>query len=237
MKSKTKSKQLNKVGVLYVLNYTKRYINVLAFVITILILVVLIIFDIINFKIYDRNENKNNQADENGIDIQSVYIELSKIAVESSSNIEEEEKIEEVKETNDREIIGNIDIYSTNVWRIKIPKLNLDAPITEGTSQEALRRTVGHFEQTDKWEGNVALAGHNRGYRCNFFQEIKTLEKGDSIIYCTEKGTREYKVILNKIIKETDWTYIQNTEDNRITLITCEAGKREYRRCIQAVQI
>ena len=219
------------------LNYTKRYINVLAFVITILILVVLIIFDIINFKIYDRNENKNNQADENGIDIQSVYIELSKIAVESSSNIEEEEKIEEVKETNDREIIGNIDIYSTNVWRIKIPKLNLDAPITEGTSQEALRRTVGHFEQTDKWEGNVALAGHNRGYRCNFFQEIKTLEKGDSIIYCTEKGTREYKVILNKIIKETDWTYIQNTEDNRITLITCEAGKREYRRCIQAVQI
>ena len=229
------------------LNYTKKYINFLAFVITILILIVLIIFDIVNLK---KNENnRDTEGMENSIDIQSAYIELSKIVVESSLNsdekkveiqevkLEEEQENESVEKTDDREILGNIDIYSTNVWRIKIPKLNLDAPITEGTSQEALRRTVGHFEQTDKWEGNVALAGHNRGYRCNFFQEIKTLKKGDKIIYSTEKGSREYKVVVNKVIEETDWTYIQETEDNRITLITCEAGQKEYRRCIQAVQI
>lgn len=232
------------------LNYTKKYINFLAFVITILILIVLIIFDIVNFNKFNKYENnKNNQIIENSIDIQNAYIELSKIVVESSLNsgekelqiqevkLEEEQDNESVEETDDRDMIGNSYIYSTNVWRIKIPKLNLDAPITEGTSQEALSIAVGHFEQTDKWEGNVALAGHNRGYRCNFFQEIKNLKKGDTIIYSTEKGIREYKVVLNKVIKETDWTYIQNTEDNRITLITCEAGKYEYRRCIQAVEI
>lgn len=85
--------------------------------------------------------------------------------------------------------------------------------------------------------GNVALAGHNRGYRCNFFQEIKNLKNGDIIIYSTEKGQRKYKVTLNKVIKETDWTYIQNTKDNRLTLITCEMNKKEYRRCVQAVEI
>lgn len=236
------------------LNYTKKYINFLAFAITILTLIVLIIFDIVNFKKYDKN--KSRPIDENSIDIQSAYIELAKKVRDSVSNTDmfenevEAEEIEVIKiadketvqekkqeETDERKKIGNIDIYSTNVWRIKIPKLNLDAPITEGTSQEALRRTVGHFEQTDKWEGNVALAGHNRGYRCNFFQEIKTLKQGDTIIYSTEKGNREYKVVVNEVIKETDWSYIQATKDNRITLITCEEEKKEFRRCIQAVEV
>lgn len=225
------------------LNYTKKYINFLAFAITILTLIVLITFDIVNFKRYEKNKNK--PIDKNSIDIQSAYIELSKKVVENLSNANTDEEAETIivaedetkEDINERNMIGNIDIYSTNVWRIKIPKLNLDAPITEGTSQEALRRTVGHFKQTDKWEGNVALAGHNRGYRCNFFQEIKTLKQGDTIIYCTEKGNREYKVVVNEVIKETDWSYIQATKDNRITLITCEAGKKEYRRCIQAVEV
>ena len=83
----------------------------------------------------------------------------------------------------------------------------------------------------------MALAGHNRGYNCNFFQNLKKLEIGDKIIYHTEKGEREYKVVVNKIIKQTDWRYIQETEDNRITLITCVENMFEYRRCIQAVEI
>ena len=82
-----------------------------------------------------------------------------------------------------------------------------------------------------------AVALHNRGYNCNFFENIKNLSKGDIIIYSTQEGIRKYKVNINKIIKETDWTYIQNTKDNRITLITCEENRRQYRRCIQAVEI
>ena len=66
---------------------------------------------------------------------------------------------------------------------------------------------------------------------------IENLKNGDIIIYSTEKGQRKYKVSLNKVIKETDWTYIQNTKDNRLTLITCEMNKKEYRRCVQAVEI
>ena len=38
--------------------------------------------------------------------------------------------------------------YKSNNWRIQIPKINLDAPILEGTSKEILRRGVGHFTST-----------------------------------------------------------------------------------------
>lgn len=162
----------------------------------------------------------------------NVVKELSKTEEEKKGN-----KVNSSSKNQENAELASINIYSTNKWRIKIPKLNLDAPISEGTSQESLRRTVGHFDQTDKWNGNVALAAHNRGYKCNFFQEIKNLQKNDLIIYSTEKGERRYKVTTNKIIQETDWSYIQNTKDNRITLITCEANKRAYRRCIQAVEI
>lgn len=124
-----------------------------------------------------------------------------------------------------------------NKWRIQIPKLNLDAHIEAGTNSDVLLRAVGHFENTSRWNGNVCLAGHNRGYQCNFFQEIKNLKLGDEIIYCTKQGKKVYQVQTNKIILETDWSYLESTKENRITLITCEENRGEYRRCIQGVQI
>ena len=124
-----------------------------------------------------------------------------------------------------------------NKWRIQIPKLNLDAHIEEGTTGDILLRAVGHFENTSKWNGNVCLAGHNRGYQCNFFQEIKNLKLGDEIIYCTEQGKKVYQVQTNKVILETDWSYLESTKDDRVTLITCEENRGEYRRCIQGVQV
>ena len=107
----------------------------------------------------------------------------------------------------------------------------------EGTESEILRRAVGHFKSSSTWNGNVALAAHNRGYKYNYFAKIKELELGDIITYLTEYGEKQYEVVSNKIIEETDWSYLQNTKENKLTLITCEVNKREYRRCIQAKQI
>ena len=47
---------------------------------------------------------------------------------------------------------------------------------------------------------------------------------------------KEYEVEKNRIIKDTDWKYLENTEDNRLTLITCVENEPEYRRCIQAIE-
>lgn len=127
--------------------------------------------------------------------------------------------------------------YKSNNWRIKISKINLDAPILEGTQKEILRRAVGHFKNTPLWNGNVCLAAHNRGYKYNYFQEIKKLQIGDIITYETEYGQKNYKVVSNTIIEETDLSAIQDTKENKITLITCEENKKEYRRCVQAKEI
>ncbi len=138
--------------------------------------------------------------------------------------------------TTDAEKMDNSQ-YRSNNWRIKISKIHLDAPIIEGTEKEILRKAVGHFESSSIWNGNVALAAHNRGYKYNYFAEIKKLELGDIIIYQTKYGERKYEVVRNEIIEETDLSCIQNTKENKLTLITCEENKREYRRCIQANQI
>lgn len=122
-------------------------------------------------------------------------------------------------------------------WKIQIPVIGLDAEIAEGTSNSVMDQFVGHFEVTSKWNGNVGLAAHNRGYPVNYFQRIKQLQKGDLIIYTTSLGIRKYQVKTICVILDTDWTYLENTKDNRITLITCVENKPEYRRCIQAVEI
>lgn len=245
------------------INFLAAFITVLIFVA--LLILDIHIFKIQNNK-YQKNtmssvyiyktyiklsNNKNNYeiSDNYVVNTKNIYTYISKkVSSDDKSKIVAKEENRIAKDNkNEKQMNTNLDkknsesasinIYLTNKWRIKIPKLNIDDPISEGTSQEALRRTVGHFSQTDKWNGNVALAGHNRGYKCNFFQEIKKLQKDDLIIYSTEKGKRTYKVTMNKVIKETDWSYIQNTKDNRITLITCEANRRAYRRCIQAIEL
>ena len=43
------------------------------------------------------------------------------------------------------------------------------------------------------WDGNVALAAHNRGAD-NYFGKIHTLRNGNSVQLKTKLGTREYEV-------------------------------------------
>ncbi len=160
-----------------------------------------------------------------------TLIETNKeeIAEKTNEIIKYNEKVED----NEQNVTENN--YKSNEWRILIPKINLDAPILEGTSSEILKKAVGHFENTSKWDGNVALAAHNRGYRYNFFEGLKRLEIGDNIVYQTEHGARYYNVIKKEKIEETNLSCLENTKENKLTLITCVENMPEYRLCIQAV--
>ena len=122
------------------------------------------------------------------------------------------------------------------IWQIEIPKISLIANIAEGTTKETLNQYVGHFEKTQKENGNIGLAAHNRGYEVNYFKDLKKLQKGDEIIYKHNQFQKIYEVEKCRIIKDTDWEYLENTEENMLTLITCVENEPEYRRCIQAVE-
>lgn len=146
------------------------------------------------------------------------------------------DKIEE--KTKQIEKICNLEsnLCKKNLWEIEIPKIDLIAQISEGTTEEVMNKYVGHFETTPIFNGNPCLAAHNRGYPVNYFEKLKELSKGDIVIYKTSQGTRKYKVSLITVIKDTDWSNLKNTKDNRITLITCVENQPEYRRCIQAIE-
>lgn len=239
------------------LNYNNKCINSISLLITILVCLILFIildFCLLNIPKQNNNENinisrielgkyssiKRKNIKNSGMDIGKSFLELMQIAdiYDENTKVEEVENNKKKKEIEKETIQAEYTFLDeNNKWRIKIPKINVDAPIKSGTTQKILGTAVGHFENTTTWNGNVVLAGHNRGYNCNFFKNLKLLSTGDEIIYYTKNGKRKYKVILNKIIKQTDWSYTLGTKDNRITLITCVENMSQYRRCIQAIEI
>lgn len=119
---------------------------------------------------------------------------------------------------------------------IKIPSIGIKAPIYEGVRSDILKYTVGHFENTSLWNGNVALASHNEGSYAHYFSRIKELKSGEEIIYLTNMGERRYEVYENKIIKETNVEILKNTKENIITLVTCVTGKRNLRQCVIGIE-
>jgi sortase (surface protein transpeptidase) len=40
-----------------------------------------------------------------------------------------------------------------------------------------------------------------------------------------------------EVIFEDDWNLLENTNENKVTLITCIANKRNQRLCVQASEI
>lgn len=121
----------------------------------------------------------------------------------------------------------------TDEWYLEIPCIELKANIQEGTTKEIMDKYIGHFEDTSKDIGNIGLAAHNRGYENNYFENLKKIKEGDEIYYNYNGTKRKYRVTKELIITDTDWTNLEDTEENTITLITCVENQPEYRRCVQ----
>jgi len=71
----------------------------------------------------------------------------------------------------------------------------------------------------------------------NHFGKIHTLEAGDKITYTTKLGTRTYEVFFVGKIEETDFSRLERSNENLITLITCVRDVRNMRWCVQAREI
>ncbi|HCQ55018.1 MAG TPA: hypothetical protein DIU30_01555 [Clostridiales bacterium] len=117
---------------------------------------------------------------------------------------------------------------------IKIDKINFEGLIYEGTSMQTLSKGVGHFENTPYIDGNVCLAAHNSN---SYWAKLHTLSAGDKIHYTCFLGTKEYEVSNISKISETDWSSLENTDTNTLTLITCVKGQKNLRLCVQAKEI
>ena len=129
------------------------------------------------------------------------------------------------------------DLYYSggHLGTLKIPAIDLSVKVYQGTDSSTLMKGGGHFKDTSIWDGNVCIAGHNRGVRDDF-GELHTMEPGDTITWTTKLGTRTYEVVSVQKVKETDTSGTAATTDNRLTLYTCVRDQREYRWQVQAVE-
>jgi len=120
--------------------------------------------------------------------------------------------------------------------RIKIPAINVDVVVVEGTTQSALRAGAGHYPQTPLpcEAGNVGIAGHRTTYG-KPFHNLDMLHPGDPIILETPVGKCTYKVVRTQIVLPTDTHVVDQTPVPMLTLTTCHPkGSARQRLVVQA---
>ena len=191
--------------------YTTTSINVISLIVTIVVFLTIFlisnIFSKVNFESFNSNQN------------------FSKKIISKDNNSEEVNTVD-INQNQEKD-------YN---WYIEIKSINLKAPIEETIEDEVLFKYVGHFEDTSLKEGNIGLAAHNRGYEVNYFENLKSVKIGDEIIYKYDDFKTIYEIDTIEIIEDTDWSYLENTDENKITLITCVENEPNFRRCVQATE-
>lgn len=170
--------------------------------------------------------------------IMSVFLVQKYKIFSANKKAEETIVVGDNNEIKDLEPIEQKKIsYDDSIGTLTIPDILLDnAPIKESVELSTLSEAIGHFTSTSLYGGNVGLASHNGGGKGDYFRNLNKIKKGSEIYYQTDFGVRRYIVKTIAIIDETDWSYLQETEDNRITLITCVRGQSSKRLCVQAVE-
>ena len=202
---------------------------------------------IIEFSIFRLTYNKNKKESEEILKM--AYNMIGKVDDSKNENTQSDNNINEkivsdenVQNSNNNSNPVTFD-NSEIIGVLVIPKLQIEAPIKSGTSQQVMKTSVGHFDESDYWNGNVSLASHNSGTSMHYFEKIKDLNENDDIYYITKLGTKRYKVKNIKKIENTDWSMVvgntnesQNVE-NTITLITCINGQSKFRLCVRGVEV
>ena len=128
-------------------------------------------------------------------------------------------------------------LEDNSLGKLTIPKINLSVSIYETDDEmEAMTEGVAHFKETSCFNGNVGLAGHNSGVN-EYFGKLHTLVPGDKVILETALGKREYNVFKSYEIDESDWSVLDRTEENIITMITCVNHDKTKRLCVKAISV
>lgn len=126
-----------------------------------------------------------------------------------------------------------------SIGYLSIPQIGVSASVYESDNQmEDMNMGAAHFKSTSAWDGNVCLSAHNATVSGNgaYFKDLHKLSAGDSITYRTALGEREYTVTEVKTISDSDWSALNRTADNRLTLITCVNNNASKRLLVQAIQ-
>ncbi len=106
--------------------------------------------------------------------------------------------------------------------RIRIPAINIDAPVVQGDGWEQLKKGVAqHIGSADPGQGgNVVLSAHNDVYG-ELFRYLDRLAPGDQVIMYTQQRQYVYIVTQTILVEPAQVEVMANTADPTVTLISC----------------
>ena len=102
---------------------------------------------------------------------------------------------------------------------LRIPRLGLEVPVYDGTTDAVLDLAAGRIEDTalPGTPGNVGIAAHRDG----FFRVLKDIKEGDALVLDTPAATEQYRVEWIRITIPTDVSVIDPTPGPAVTLVGC----------------
>ena len=102
---------------------------------------------------------------------------------------------------------------------LRIPRLALEVPVFDDTSERNLNRGAGWIEGTaaPDEDGNIAIAAH----RDRYFRALKDIAVGDVVELDSLTERRVYRVTRLSIVKPSDTSWLHATRTAAITLVTC----------------
>ena len=102
---------------------------------------------------------------------------------------------------------------------LRIPRLELEVPVYDGTTDAVLDLAAGRIEETalPGTAGNVGIAAHRDG----FFRVLKDIKEGDALVLDTPVATEQYRVEWIRITTPDDVSVIDPTPDPAVTLVGC----------------
>lgn len=152
---------------------------------------------------------------------------------------EAQKKLEENSDYYNILNIGNDNI----IGYIKIPKINVSLPIYHGTSEDVLKRGVGHLQNTSFPVGgegtHAVLSGHTGLSSAKLFTDLDKLEEGELFFIEVLGEKLAYKIDQIKIVEpsETSDLVIKSGEDY-VTLVTCTPyGINSHRLLVRGTRI
>lgn len=121
----------------------------------------------------------------------------------------------------------------------EIPVLDIKVPVLEGTENDKLAVSAGHFIGTGEvGSGNYCIAGHNSTVYAEIFNELDEIRIGDEmfLVDIDENRTRYRYVVTEYIIVEpTAIEVLKDYGDNRITVISC-TDDGNYRQVVTGIR-
>ncbi len=121
---------------------------------------------------------------------------------------------------------------------LEIPAVGVDQAIVEGVDRDSLRKGPGHYPHSPLpgHAGNVSIAGHRTTYGAPFF-DLDRLAPGDEIHVETLEGRFTYVVREQLVTAPDDVSVISATEDDRLTLTTCNPKYSAAERLIVVAEL